>query len=44
VWADTKRTASSCDEEAAESEGGEHTGIITFIEGKAKAEKWAQGY
>jgi hypothetical protein len=31
-----RRTASSCDEEAAESEGGENKGIIAFIEKKTK--------
>jgi hypothetical protein len=32
-----RRTASLCDEEAAESEGGEDKGIITFIERNPKA-------
>jgi hypothetical protein len=37
-----RRTASSCDEEAAESEGGEHTGtFITFMKRNMKAGKWA---
>jgi hypothetical protein len=36
-----RRTASSCDEEAAESEGGKDTGIIMFIERKPQGEEWA---